>query len=751
LKFLKNSIFMEKLHFTVDSALLSELGEKLVETVHLALVELVKNSHDADATEVKVRFTTGSEEKGEIHVLDNGTGMNFQEVENYWMRIATTDKAEKNVSTIYGRPRTGSKGIGRFCCRRLGRELKLLTVGRRNGQYQKTEVTFPWNKFEPGTDVTEVDCPGEQSILPEGTTGTTLVITDLIDEWSTRGYEYLKRQLAVLVANRGARREGYVEDPGFNIILEAPQFDGGIRNLREELINAGWGTLTAYINKDHQAVCELQALGIGRKTMITKQEFPHLNDIKLKIGILVDARNQMRDTSVLSLGSLREILPDWGGVQIKYRGFRVYPYGDDDWLEIDRDRGLRKTTPKEELYSFANSLKGVDPGRALLNMLSMRTYVGEVEIGIYAPGFEMKANREGFVKSPAMDEIKSFARFAIDWATIWREYYIRTQREKTTEIARAHLEELIQEKVEPEKIVDAAVAYVEKEVKNISSLLPAEKRRHLDRAFSFATDAILKHEQSNREELRHLRLIASTSTLLLIFSHEVKSLLGMLEDNQSALANIEKNLSAKDHNIVREIRGGLSKVKYRFNELLGMTSLIGIDSRKASPSNLALRERVEKAVQAFQLIISSYEIEIDHRQVPTNIVVKSFLEAELYAILLNILSNSVKSVIAAGGEKKIKITADREDKKTVIRVMDTGIGLDPSKFEEVFVPFIADPEGKLYKHLLKKLNPEDKYIVGTGSGLGLSIVKEIVHVHNGTIGFRKPKGKWKIELEIKIP
>jgi signal transduction histidine kinase len=742
---------MENLHFTVDSALLSELGEKLVETVHLALVELVKNSYDADATEVKAIFTKGPEGKSQIQVIDNGTGMNFQEVENYWMRIATTDKAEKNVSTIYGRPRTGSKGIGRFCCRRLGRELQLVTVGRKNGQYQKTEVIFPWNNFKPGTDVTEIDCPGGQSVLAGGPTGTTLKINDLVDEWNTRGYEYLKRQLAVLVANRGTRRKGYLEDPGFNIILEAPQFEGGLRNLREDLINAGWGTLTAYVNKEHQAVCELHALGIGRKTIVSKEEYLHLRNIKLKIGILVDDRNQLRDKRVLSLGALRKILHDWGGVQIKYKGFRVYPYGDDDWLDIDRDRGLRKTKPKDELYSFAESLKGIDPSRSLLNMLSMRSYVGEVVIGINAPGFEMKASREGFIKSEAMDELKPFARFAVDWATIWREYYLRTQAKKTTEIARAYLEEVLKEDVAPEKIVEAAVTYIQREVKNISSLLPSKNKRHLERSLGLATDAIIKHEQSNREELRHLRLIASTSTLLLIFSHEVRSLLGMLESNQSALAVIEKNLSGKDRNVVKETRAGLSEAKNRFNQLLDMTSLIAIDSRTAVPNNLALRERVEKAVEAFRLIVSSYEIDIDPKQIPTNIAVKSMLEAELYAILLNVLSNSIKSVIAAGGEKKIRITADREDRRTVIRIMDTGIGLDPSKFEEVFVPFIADPEGKLYRLLAKKMNPQDKYIVGTGSGLGLSIVKEIVHVHSGTIAFLKPKGNWKAELEIKLP
>ena len=85
-----------------DSALLRELGEKLVETVYLALAELVKNSYDADADMVKVKFTMGEDGNDEIHIIDYGVGMNFREVKEYWMRIATTNKLEHNVSTRGG-------------------------------------------------------------------------------------------------------------------------------------------------------------------------------------------------------------------------------------------------------------------------------------------------------------------------------------------------------------------------------------------------------------------------------------------------------------------------------------------------------------------------------------------------------------------------------------------------------------------------------------------------------------------------
>lgn len=748
---------MEYFTFTVDSALLNELGEKLVETVHLALIELVKNAYDADAETVTIRFKPNSVGGPEIHITDNGSGMSFDRVENYWMRIATTNKVAEDTSPVYGRPRAGSKGIGRFACRRLGTKLELITVARQNGRSvtgkcEMTKIHFNWKDFTPGSEVTTIKCLGEKELIGDDDTGTTLIVSGAEkDEWGLRGYNFLKRQLSVLVANRGVKRKGYKEDPGFNIILDAPQFEGDIRDLREELLSAGWGTLTAYINSDHQAVCQLEALGIGRKAITSDQTFPHLKGVSLKIGIMPFSKGQIRNTSVLSLEKLQEILTDWGGVQVRFRGFRVYPYGDDDWLDIDKDRGRRKGTVEGELSAFAAKLRGVDPNRALLSMLSMKSYVGNVEIDSETRVFEMKANREGFIHSEAIDELKAFVRFSIDWSTIYRDYYIRKAAKDDSDAAREYLEEVLNEEIEPGKVVESAVNYLEKEFKNISSLLPATQRRDLQKTVERATDAILKHEISSTEELRHLRLVASTSTLLMVFSHEVKSLLGSLENETVSLMRLEKKLSKNDAKIVEEIREGLSDTKERLSDLLKMTSLIGVDSRDAKPQSLAFAERLAKAEKCYHLIIKSYDISLDYREVPNNIVIKNILEAELYAIILNVLSNSIKSVIASEGDKRIKITAKRESGKTVINFLDSGLGLEESVFEKVFEPFVADPNGKLYGKLERRLNPEDRYIVGTGSGLGLSIVKEIVLARDGSIGFRKPAKGWKADLEVVLP
>lgn len=744
---------MSNLKFTVDSALLSELGEKLVEKVHVALVELIKNSYDADATKVFVKFTPNPKGGQDLEITDDGVGMTYEEVKKYWMRIATTNKVENAYSHLYGRPKTGAKGIGRFCCRRLGTELTLKTVAKlQDNVFQKTEVRFPWRKFERGTDVTEIDCPGETQKVTDSNTGTTLVIKgSMNDEWKNRGYGFLKRQLALLVANRGLKRSGYKEDPGFNIVLEAPGTSANTPNLREETINAGWGTLIAKVNTDGRAEYFLDALEIGKKHIISKETYPRLSGISLRIGILSYIKEQNRNSKLLSNYSLKTILNEWGGVQIRYNGFRVYPYGDDDWLDIDRDRALSKMGASGDLIKVASKLKGVNPKRALLSMLSMRSYLGEVEITSNLKGFELKANREGFLYSPEIDDLKKFVRYAIDWSSIYRDYALRLKEKIREDDARQEFIEASGKDVESEKLVERAVAYIQSEVENVVKLLPAEKKSEFRKTFTTATNAILKHESTNKQELHHLRLIASTSTLLLIFSHEVKSLLGLLDASTGTLKGIVRKLQGKDAMGIEEIIEDLNDSKRRFSDLIDMTSLVGVDSKNATKKRLALKEHAIRAIDCFKLVQTKYDIDINVESIPNNILVGPMLEAELYAILLNILSNSIKAVIAGGSTRQIQIVAKKENDHTKLNIMDTGVGLDEKDFSEVFIPFIADPSDRLYRNLNKNINPEDRLIVGTGSGLGLSIVKEIIQIRKGNIHFEKAAGIWKTNLEVILP
>ena len=381
----------------------------------------------------------------------------------------------------------------------------------------------------------------------------------------------------------------------------------------------------------------------------------------------------------------------------------------------------------------------------------MRSYVGNVNIREHATGFEMKANREGFIESNSFQQLKLFVKFCIYWATIYREFYLRQKAKESSDVARKYLEGVLDEKIEKEKVVTSAVDYIQKEVRNIVNYLPSKEKRIVQKSLSKATDAILQYEKSNTEELRHLRLIASTSTLLLIFSHEVKSLLGLLENHTNTLEIIKEKLDKSDQNQISYVQNDLNESKIRFEDLLGLTSLISVDSKKASLTNLSLKERIAKARNAFKIIIDDYDIDISYDDVPNNIIIHNILEAELYSIVLNVLSNSIKAVIAGGEEKRIKFVASKVDGKNVITILDTGIGVGKDMYEEIFIPFIADPSNLLYPKLERNLNPADKYIVGTGSGLGLSIVKDIIQLRNGSISFQEPTETWKTKLVIELP
>lgn len=97
-------------------------------------------------------------------------------------------------------------------------------------------------------------------------------------------------------------------------------------------------------------------------------------------------------------------------------------------------------------------------------------------------------------------------------------------------------------------------------------------------------------------------------------------------------------------------------------------------------------------------------------------------------ILLNLLSNAVKFT-PEGGRVSIRFYHEAEENSaldSVIRVSDTGIGMDPAFLPHIFEPFTQE----------KQTGYES-----VGTGLGLSIVKQLVDLMGGSIAVESEKGK----------
>ena len=759
---------MERVNFEVDSALLSELGERLVGSVQVALMELVKNSYDADATEVtiSINHVAGGVE---TRIDDNGVGMTFEQVKKYWMRIATTNKVENNTSAIYGRPKSGAKGIGRFSCRRLGSKLRLRTTAKtKNGGFETTEFVVDWTMFKPGTELSRISVYCERTVSKTGTAGTSLTITSHDKAlFNKRNLDYIKRSSALLVANRGITRRGYVRDPGFDLSFKF--FEGDEthpHNLRDDIFNAGWGVVTGVVEEDGAAKLVLDAMGIGTVKYISAVKFPMIKGAKLRIGALVDDSSQLRDKSVLSIGIMREILSEWGGVFVRFNGVRIEPYGDknDDWLNIDRDRGLRHgVSVYDDIVRIAKALKEVQPNRFLLSLLSSRSYVGDVDITTRHKGLELKASREGFLRTEAFEQLQNFSRMAVDFITLYRDKFIKEKAEEALRQKESDFKKLVfvtnaggdNQDMAP-SVKDTglqAIAFIRHLTKSIPSVISDDKVKEVIHDIYQATDYLEQRERNTDEELRRLRLVASGSVLLSLFSHDVKAYLVKMENVEIALGKIsekENNLKSKDRigGVIKEIR----EHRKAFQRLIDMTLAVSAPSTLQHAEKLLVKDRLEMVVACFKTVMMDYGIVCDISGVPDDLYVGPLLVSELYSIFINVISNGIKAVVAKceTGNRRIQIVGTKIGRHSRFSIRDNGIGVNLSESHKLFEPYISDPGKVLYPALDGNINKEHAFVLGTGSGLGLSIIRQIVESRNGTIEFITPLNGWSTELRIEI-
>ena len=152
--------------FDINAAVVFRLGEELITDVVQALVELVKNSYDADATWVKITIDTHAlnewgrhyaDATGVIRVQDNGDGMDEVAIRRGWLTIANSPKRQdKATGRVTRRNRTplGDKGLGRLGVQKLARNVEIVT--RPRTEQSEYYVAFSWEDFLETASLSDV-------------------------------------------------------------------------------------------------------------------------------------------------------------------------------------------------------------------------------------------------------------------------------------------------------------------------------------------------------------------------------------------------------------------------------------------------------------------------------------------------------------------------------------------------------------------------------------------------------------------
>ncbi|ATN32557.1 hypothetical protein ACO34A_01870 [Rhizobium sp. ACO-34A] len=200
--------------FSVDTKLFQELGELLVAKESTALVELIKNAYDADATLVTVTGVNLSDPAhGSIVVSDDGIGMDADEFQRGFLTIAgRTKNSGDRRSPVFGRRYTGEKGVGRLASHKLGTVVGVQS--RKAGPAPRGVITLPsavseivaridWGAIEALETLDQIDGTGavtvDQRIRPsKPSSGTTLHIAPLRSAWSDRVRSNFLREAVTL-------------------------------------------------------------------------------------------------------------------------------------------------------------------------------------------------------------------------------------------------------------------------------------------------------------------------------------------------------------------------------------------------------------------------------------------------------------------------------------------------------------------------------------------------------------------------
>jgi signal transduction histidine kinase len=106
----------------------------------------------------------------------------------------------------------------------------------------------------------------------------------------------------------------------------------------------------------------------------------------------------------------------------------------------------------------------------------------------------------------------------------------------------------------------------------------------------------------------------------------------------------------------------------------------------------------------------------------------------LQEMIMTIMDNSVKYTPSGG---KVEISSKTEGRKIVVKISDTGIGVDKKDISHIFDRFY-------------RVDQSRSKVEAPGFGLGLSIAKRIVELHNGSIEVASIKGKGSV-FTIKLP
>jgi signal transduction histidine kinase len=761
--------------FTVDTHLFRELGELLVGRDSTALVELIKNAYDADATRVTVHGEDLDDpERGRLVISDDGNGMTPRQFEDGFLCIASRVKEEGGRrSRRHGRRYTGAKGVGRLAAHKLARRMQIYSIPDLSTNAPGAEAVcagIDWDQVEACRTLADVEASTALTLLAEPRdplqqAGTIMELQRLRRRWtpaerSRLFWEVQNFQPAAGLINlpegvlnqaplfdRPRISDTAAGDPGFRVDLTG-DFEVGEEFWQAVLQTAFWvieidareEDRTVYFRITPTARCLADCPGATQTTY----SIPHPDPTN---GPFFQARILVREGSGNFGTSQRGWVGRNAGIRVYMEGFRVLPYGaaDDDWLEINADFKRTRTFRHLEPFGFEDG--EVEQKDAAYMFLRSDAYFGGVFLTqAGAPSLRMLVNREGFIPDAGYDTLVRLVRIATDLSVRHRVLAYRERREGRREARRERAQERHQARPTATRL--ALQETVRQTVQSASDLAAQARQQAaawqfdqaqelIDQAAAQFGNAAHVAEQLITEPTT-LRVIASVGLQMVSFVHEIKTVLataGELDQTLKRLRSTGKvypssgTVFARLHADVNRMR---QEIERQASYLTEITSPDGQRRR----SRHSLRERFEAAADYVRDSARRAEIELLN-DLPAELRSPPMFRSELAMVFTNLLTNAVK---AAGNKGRIRASGsvDSAAALVLVRVENSGRAVDLADAEKWFRPF-------------QSTTVDTDPLLGQGMGMGLPITRDLLEEYGASIAFTAPAEGFATALELRFP
>lgn len=679
--------------FRPKARLIKTIGEELISSDNVAVVELVKNSYDANSPIVTITFLGNvkqkkqgriiqnylSKEGASIEIYDQGSGMSFETVKSAWMEPAT-DFKKKNTNK--NRKFTGEKGIGRFASAKLASRLELITKQKEG---KELVVTFNWEDFDKDDYLENIHIHWEEREPQEfkkENSGTLLRLKNLNTNWDTEKIRTLRTELSRLL-NPIVPVEDFLIEVAIPDELNKDVNLNGIIE-RTELLNKPNYYIKGTITKEGDPkdfIYFSKEKGKEEQLFIETNKFiqssmlkaPIMGEFSFEFRVWNRDRDNLRNLGRevdFKYGEVKKILDEQSGISIYRDGFRVLPYGtpNNDWVRLDLRRVNNPTL-----------------------RLSNNQIVGYILISTEEnPLLKDQSNREGIVEGEAFDDLKEYIKLILN--EVEQRRYQERERFQTSD---PNADKNLFEKASLDTIIKTAKEKVPEQKELIETL----ERKNIE------LEDVITNAQEIISRYRRLSILGQLIDTII---HDGRGYLSKIDGRcYLILEELKEELLNKTE--IEDNTNKIQKTRKDFSKLFERIEPFG-GKRRGKFTNIVIEELIKDQFLLYNREISNLKIQYSISE--SNHTMK-IDKADFGIIFMNLIQNSIYWLANSDKARKIEVEVSDSSESIDIVFSDNGPGIKEGTEQSIFKPYFST-------------KPD-------GVGLGLTIVGELVSEYKGKL------------------